>query len=305
MKRHSRSGFSLVELLVLIALLMFAIGMLVPIIQQIRLAAARTESQNNLKQIGLAVHNYASTFNNKLPPGPDNNGFSTAAHLLPFLEQQNVFMQIDFKKPATDEANEKVRNTVIPVFLSPLDPLSHNAKGGVAHTSYLFCAGSKHSLDDNNGLFWKKCLYNIGNIPDGSSNTVMVGETLIGDGSKQAKTVKRQHVALTAMALKNLNDNSGVKEFADDVNIAGDRGHSWLEGKFLYTVFTGTRKLNDSRPDVSCGGLGGLSALRSQQNQTNILLADGHVRIITEKLSLETWQNACSADDGNPLGNDW
>jgi hypothetical protein len=133
----------------------------------------------------------------------------------------------------------------------------------------------------------------------------MIGETLIGDGGKQAKDVKRQHVNLGPNALKNLNDNSGVQDFAGNKNIAGDRCHSWLDGKFLHGTFTGTRTLNDTKPDVDCGGLGGLSGLRSLERSINVAMGDGSVRSVSVSVSMKTWQAACTRAAADQLGNDW
>jgi type II secretory pathway pseudopilin PulG len=294
-----RTAFTLFQLLVILALLGILLGLLLPAIAKVRQAAARTQSMNNLKQLALALHNYHDTYN-LMPPGVDPNHFSTSTYLLPYVEQDNVFKSIDLKKPIDDRANAVARATTIPLFLSPLDPIPM-VKKELAATNYIWSAGSKPALADNNGMLYLGSKIKLSDILDGLNNTVMAGETLKGDGGDKALNVLRQHVQLKADALKDLKDDSGATEFKDGKNIAGDRCASWMDGRFLQGTFTGTRKINDPRPDVTCGGQGGLSGLRSLMGGTSVAFGDGSVRFIQDTVTAETWKLLTDRNDGKPL----
>jgi len=301
MTQRSRHGFTLFQLLVIIAALGLLFALLLPAILRLRAAAARAQSTNNMKQIALACHNYHATFQT-LPPGNDANNFSASAYLLPYIEQDNVFKLIDFKKPSTDPANAPMRGVLIKTFLNPRDPQMAVVEGS-GPTNYLFCAGSKPALKDNDGVFYQDSKVKLQEITDGTSNTLMAGETLKGDGGKKAVDVHRQHVALDKKALDGLKDEAGVAEWKENVHIAGDRCSAWIDGRFLQGTFTGTRVLNDARPDVSCGGAGGLSGLRSLDDAVPAALCDGSVRMVNQKVALEVWKALSGRNDGLAVPN--
>jgi hypothetical protein len=292
--RRPRRGFTLFQLLIVLALLAILLALLLPAVAKVREAAARTQSANNLKQMMLAVHNYAATYDNKLPPGVDANHFSASAILLPYIEQDNLYKRIDFKKSIDDEANAVVRGVVVKTFLSPLDPIP-SVKAGWGATNYLF----------NGQVLSDKPKFTIATIPDGTSNTIFLGETLKGDGGTKAVTVLRQHVALDKDALKGIKTDAGVQDFKDNKHIAGDRCASWMDGRFLQGTFNGTLQPNDPNPDVTCAGLGGVSALRTLERVVNVGLGDGSVRSVSLSISQKTWHDAMDPADGNPLGDDW
>ncbi|MDO5114230.1 MAG: DUF1559 domain-containing protein, partial [Planctomycetia bacterium] len=200
--------FTLVELLVVIAIIGMLVGLLLPAVQQAREAARRMQCSNHLRQIGLAIHNFAAVSNEKLPPGSDaqNNGdgrFSFFAYILPQMEQTALYEQIDFT--ATGQAAVALLNqadpiaaTIIPAFVCPSfgeNPLStkSNHEFG-ALTTYNGIAGAVRTADEGrtptthvrqcvvgdvpyNGMFaWGIDDIRMGTVSDGLSNTLMLGE---------------------------------------------------------------------------------------------------------------------------------
>jgi hypothetical protein len=304
MTRSRRTAFTLFQLLLILALLALLFALLLPLIARAREEATRARKLNNLKQLALANHNHHDV-NGALPAGNDDKNFSAGAKLLPYLEQDNLFKTIDFTKAMDDPANATARGVQIKVFLSPNDPQRPPNKD-FGPTNYLFSAGSKPSLTDNDGMFYQNSKVKFADITDGTSNTLMIGETLKGDGGTKATDVRRQHVRLKADALKEIKDDAGVQDFKDDKNIAGDRCASWMDGRFLQGTFTGTRMPNDPRPDVDCGAAGGLSALRNLDDLIGVAMGDGSARIIkASKISKETWKALMTRNGGEVLGSDF
>ncbi|MEA1949870.1 MAG: DUF1559 domain-containing protein, partial [Planctomycetota bacterium] len=120
MKRLSKRGFTLVELLVVIAIIGILIALLLPAVQAAREAARRMQCGNNLKQMGLAIHNYADAYEGKFPigsPAPARHGLFSA--LLPYLEMNDIHDLCAWDLSTFDPANEKVRFEVIPAYHCP------------------------------------------------------------------------------------------------------------------------------------------------------------------------------------------
>jgi prepilin-type N-terminal cleavage/methylation domain-containing protein len=178
-------GFTLIELLVVIAIIAILIGLLLPAVQKVREAAARMQCGNNLKQIGLGIHNYASANQDKLTPQvtylSGTAGWTPFyAALLPYIEQENV-LRASYGSGASWGAGQHA--TVIKTYLCPADSSHTNGRrptdpAGWACTSYsvnYYMFGRDLYYNPAFG-YETRSRYTIGNIPDGSSNTIGVLE---------------------------------------------------------------------------------------------------------------------------------
>ena len=195
-----RRGFTLIELLVSIAIIAVLIALLLPAVQQARDAARRSQCRNNLKQIGLAIHNYAD-LNRTLPSGYVSTytstgddlgpGWGWGVMLLPQLDQGPAFQRISFSRPIEDTFNATVRVNTFPVFLCPSDdaqprwparrydpvtgtPLSPICEVGAAN--YVGMFGTSEPGVDGEGVFFRNSSVSFRDVSDGLSSTIFVGE---------------------------------------------------------------------------------------------------------------------------------
>jgi prepilin-type N-terminal cleavage/methylation domain-containing protein/prepilin-type processing-associated H-X9-DG protein len=194
--RARRSAFTLIELLVVIAIIGVLLGLLLPAVQKVREAANRVRCQNNLKQLGLAFHNYHGAFE-KLPPGytatgayvdgatDTTPGWAWGAYMLPYLEQTNLYNQFNLSQPVQ---SNPAAGTVVTLFLCPSDlvppgPFSVTDASWapicpLAPSSYAACAGGGVSTTaaTGDGAFFRNSTVRLTDITDGTSNTIFLEE---------------------------------------------------------------------------------------------------------------------------------
>jgi prepilin-type N-terminal cleavage/methylation domain-containing protein len=297
----SRRAFTLIELLVVIAIIAILIGILLPAVQKVREAAARTKCGNNQKQIGLAVHNYASDHDSKMPdlcyspyyPVLDSIFFT----LLPYIEQNALYQQVENMVAAQTIPSFAVRypagtnnyffssNGKVPLYRCP--SVAYDDNGLPTYCNYAFnylLVGSRNAGLEQYLLGYQTCgsKYSIGNIPDGTSNTVMCGE----------KSSQVNHWVMPASWLVIYSPMFGCI-----LNQNAPYPYSYW-GPFTQ---------NAQQPPIKStpGNWDFLRPASVHDGGMVTLLADGSVRTVSYSISQKTWLNAITPDDGNVLGSDW
>lgn len=213
-----RRGFTLIELLVVIAIIAVLVSILLPAVQQAREAARRAQCLNNLKQLGIALHNYHEahfTFPPNLIPGGTNYKYSAGnwgvlAYLSPYLDQTPIYNLMNLDAPTYgpvgaitgifDPNNRIAAGKMVPLFLCPSDRCvslgpgyAVDALGSANYVANLgtglsvTAAGNRHgSPYDADGVFFADSRIRVSDITDGTSNTAAMSESLLGDGAEKA-----------------------------------------------------------------------------------------------------------------------
>jgi prepilin-type N-terminal cleavage/methylation domain-containing protein/prepilin-type processing-associated H-X9-DG protein len=310
-----RSGFTLIELLVVISIIAVLIALLLPAVQSAREAARRIQCVNNLKQIGLGLHNYVES--RTVLPGADMvfnvTELSALTNILPYLEQSNVYNTINMAFNYQDPTNTTAMYTVINGFICPSD-LPDAVPSLGAQTNYMANMGSgivwqsaigvNAGLPDPNGVFYGNSSTRFAAITDGLSNTTFYSERVLADGNNSI--VSPIADVFFSPAFPTTPDQAlQLCNAVDITNLANQfplfMGAPWLCGQHIF--------LHVSQPNTrSCGFF---VALRAQMPPSshhtggvNTLFGDGSVRFIKNSVDLQVWRALGTRNGGEVISAD-
>lgn len=295
MTTSKRTGFTLIELLVVIAIIAILIALLVPAVQKVREAASMLQCKKNLKQIGLALHGYYGA-NKRFPAGyVDTNsnpasdasldqgtGWGWGAYLLPYLDQEPVFRQINFSQNVGASA---VCQTFLQVYWCPTDQqlgtfAVYGSSATVAHANYIAVNGVRETSfypGTNNGPFLRNRQMTLGDIPDGLSNTLFIGER----NSAHSKTTWTGAVPGGLVTADQSPNPIGNAEYASAL----------VMGHGSSTHLPNDPQLWDADVFYSKHVAG-----------VNFLVGDGSVRSISSNINGLVYENLLTRNDGNAVG---
>ena len=326
-----RPGVTLVELLVVAAVLALLVGLLLPAVQTARESARRTACVNNLRQFGLALLNHESA-RGEYPVGSEARGFpayrrvtpqhcrwSTLAHLAPYFEEQalldgldrSVPLYIDLRPDAIAPQNKPIVKILVPLFLCASDR-------GVAVSpifgpaNYAACAGSggDGTPYETDGLFFINSHVRTREVADGLSKTVAFSESLLGESAAtspdQVTAVNSYRFIMAAPLTAQACGDTAVWNFSDP------RGFSWANGEYRTTLYNHALRPND--PTMDCMGVlmrpppdrrdrlyaaYGWRAARSRHPRgVNVTLADAAVRFVADEIDAAVWKATATRAGG-------
>jgi prepilin-type N-terminal cleavage/methylation domain-containing protein/prepilin-type processing-associated H-X9-DG protein len=293
---NRRPAFTLVELLVVIAVIGILMALLLPAVQFARESARRMSCANNLKQIGLALQNYHASCNNfPVARNPWPLVHSSLSRLLPYCEQQELHNLVDYRSPLSSPANMAASRIPINLFVCPSDSARGKVPGMLeAGSNYVANNGSGTIvyglIASGDGVFTQTSL-GFRDLHDGSSNVVAFSESILGTGmaTSGATAADPRHDLLE---LSGGSDTTPAACQAGSGTWSGKRGGKWIDGHYGNTLYNHFYPPNATVWD--CGNASGNKALCTARSYhpggVDVLLCDGSVRFIPSSVHWGVWR---------------
>jgi prepilin-type N-terminal cleavage/methylation domain-containing protein len=315
--RPHRPAFTLIELLVVIAIIAILIALLLPAVQQAREAARRSECKNNLKQFGLAMHNYLETYT-RLPLclNATRKPISVHAYLLPYLDQDPVYSLIDFDTNWNSPTNAEARGVTIPVFSCPSQP-TVSMPAGWAGTTYRANQGSQILYDQPstnpsnrnfgmpapNGVFVSGLSLKLADVTDGASNTAAFSEHPFADFSngQSSEFDTFQPGTYPGTPDESLEQCRAVDPLDLSKQGVSNVGAPWLQSYHSTTQYFHVHPPNE-RSCMYPPGRIATSAASYHEGGVQVNLCDGSVRFVSENIDLGVWRALGSRNGKEPIG---
>jgi prepilin-type N-terminal cleavage/methylation domain-containing protein/prepilin-type processing-associated H-X9-DG protein len=343
-KRHYRKlteqasgfgAFTLLELLVVAAVLAIILAIVLPAIEMAREAAQRVKCQSNLRQIGLALHDYHGS-HRVLPfgVGADDDGavaqptspasrrYSVHSQLLPFLDRAIVFNQVNFglqpfypdttgdpRSVTGQEPNETAARAVIDVFLCPSDTERMRDRPW-GKNNYRSCNGNTWAGRKGNGMFGQITRTRFRDVHDGLSNTAAFSERIRGDDDDDLVDMNSDVFGFAAPGTTEESFRSWCEELTDELAATlilhdSNSGHTWLEGNMTWTRYNHFMPPGRQSCKLFLTWEGvAMTANSRHKSGVNLLLGDGSVRFVSYSIDSHVWKALGSIAGGERIADE-